>query len=860
MRRERTTGDSLPERGTDDRTATFWSMAGDDLLQALGTSTDGLSDDEAHRRLPTAAPTHVRTSDLGLLARQFGNPIILILIAATLVSAATGDLIDASIILVIVLASGLLGFWQERGASHAVTALIESVRVTVTVRRRGSPVELPVERVVPGDIVTLETGDLVPGDCLLLAGEDVMANESALTGESYPVEKTPGSVTVGTPLERRTNSLWMGTYVVRGEATAVVVHTGAATAFGHVAASLAKRPARTRFEEGISAFGKLLFRVMIVLVTLILIANLLFQRPFTDSLLFSIALAVGLTPQLLPAIVSASLSYGARQMAKAKVIVKRLNAIEDFGGLNLLCSDKTGTLTEGVVHLERAIDVAGNPSQRVMEAAYLNAVFQREYANPVDEAIVAAGPIDTRGATLIDDVAYDFQRKRLSALVRIDGRSVMVTKGAFENVLAVCTALDPGDGQRQSIADEAAIRQWYERLGAQGYRVLGVASRDDITGSTIGVADETGMTFLGMLLFLDPPKADVGETVRGLADAGLSLRIVTGDNRFAARHVAEAVGLDGCRMLIGEEVERMTDAALAAAAVSTTLFTEVEPLKKERIVHAFRTAGYAVGYLGDGINDAPALHAADVGISVDTAVSVAREAASIVLLEKDLRVLLAGVRLGRRTFANTMKYIFIVTSANFGNMFSMTIGTLFLPFLPLLAFQILLLNLLANLPGMTIAADAVDPDQLERPGVWDIGFIRRFMILFGLSSSIFDLMTFGVLRIGFDAGAELFRSGWFLESVGTQIVVVLVLRTRHPFFRSRPGTMLLVSTAAVAVISYAIPYSPLRGPLGFVSPSLLLLGIILAINIAYVIVTELEKHWFYRRHGDEQIAVPPAPA
>ena len=560
----------------------------------------------------------------------------------------------------------------------------------------------------------LNAGDVVPGDCLVLESRRLLIDEAALTGETFPVEKAPGVVPADSPIASRTNAAFMGTHVASGSGSVLLVQTGSATQFGRVSGRLAERHTATSFERGMAAFGYLLVRAMVVLVVAIFIVNLLLARPLIDSALFSLALAVGLTPQLLPAIVTISLSEGARLMARERVIVKRLDSIEDFGAMSILCTDKTGTMTAGTVVLDGAFGLDGRPSERVRRLAYLNASFQSGFSNPIDAAIVAADDLDVAGARRLDELPYDFMRKRLSVLFEEGGAARIVTKGALDNVLAVCTHAELPSGESVALAETApTIRNRYEALSGQGYRVLGVATREAGSATRMAATDEAGLMFCGFLTFLDPPKSDADATLRELAAAGISVRMITGDNRLVAAHVGAMVGLDPSAALTGAEVDRLDDTALAERAIQTAIFAEVEPLAKERIIRALRVSGQAVGYLGDGINDAPALHAADVGISVDTAVDVAKEAAAIVLLDKDLRVVLHGVLQGRRTFANTMKYVFTTTSANFGNMLSMAIAAAILPFLPLLAGQILLINFLTDFPATTIATDAVDPEALR---------------------------------------------------------------------------------------------------------------------------------------------------
>jgi len=837
----------------------YWSCPADQVLSALDTDLTGLSSAEAHSRQRgrgEKAPHHGRT-DLVLLLRQFSNPTTLILIFATLVSAVLGEVTDAAIIMAIVVASGLLSFWQEYGASRAVEALLASVQVTVEVWRDGARTFVPSGEIVPGDVVVLDTGDLIPGDSLLLESDQLLVDEAPLTGESYPVEKLPSVLPPEAPVSRRGNCLFLGTHVVRGRATAVIVQTGVATELGRIARSLERRPPATRFERGLTEFGRLLLWVMMVLVGLIFAANVLLARPLMESFLFSVALAVGLTPQLLPAIVSVSLSVGARRMARAQVIVKRLSAIEDLGGMDVLCTDKTGTLTEGEVRLAGALDLSGHASAPVLEAAYLNAFHHTGFTNPIDDAILEAGHVDVSGTRRLGEIPYDFQRKRLSVLVEQVGSCCLITKGAVEDVLRACSQARLTDGTVVPLGRvDGDIRQRFALLSNQGYRVLGVARKLLAAAAHPSPADEAEMTFLGFLTFLDPPKPGIARTLRELAALGISLRMITGDNHLAAGHTARAVGLDVGRILSGDELRTMSDDDLAHVVGDVTVFAEIDPVQKERIVRAFARAGHDVGFLGDGINDAPALHASDVGISVDTAADVARDAASVVLLEKDLDVLMDGVSLGRQTFANTLKYVFVTTSANFGNMASMAVATLLLPYLPLLPLQILLINFLTDLPGTTISTDEVDPEQVQRPGVWDIRFIRDFMVTFGLVSSAFDFLTFAVLHLGLDAGEEVFRSGWFLESVATELVVMLVLRTRRPWFRSRPSTLLLGSSLVVAVVTLIIPYAPIAAALGFTALPVTALMALAGITVGYVLATEAAKRRFYRpaRRGNSGTA------
>ncbi|MCD9197460.1 magnesium-translocating P-type ATPase [Aeromicrobium wangtongii] len=828
----------------------FWSRSADEVLTALGSSTGGLTTQQADAALEGQTSRRSEAtreaSSWHLLLRQFVSPIELILVAATVLSGILGDWTDAGIILVILVLSGVLGFVQERNAGKAMKALLASVEVTAQVLRDGERVAVAMDEVVPGDVAVLSAGDLVPGDCLVLTSRELVVDESALTGETFPVEKRPGIIPAAAAIAERANEVFLGTHVSSGTATVVVVHTGAHTEIAAVSARLRSPAPRTGFERGMTAFGLLLGRVMLVFAGVILLLNIALDRSVLDSVLFALALAVGVTPQLLPAIVSISLAQGARAMARQRVIVRRLDVIEDFGAMRILCSDKTGTMTQGRIELGAALTHDGADSATVAELAALNAGLQQGWKNPIDEAIIRAHPPGA-DAEAIDELPYDFRRKRLSVLVRRGGAAepVVVTKGALADVLAVCTEARTSTGTVP--LDEAAgqIQQTFATLSAGGFRVLGVAMRP-LRVDQLQLGDEAHMTFMGLLTFADPVKPDAAATVADLVDAGVSVRMVTGDNRLVAAHVAAAVGLDISRVWTGADIDDLDDAALAAALQGVEVFSEMNPLQKERVVHAFRATGEVVGYLGDGINDAPSLHAADVGISVDTAVPVAKQSAAIVLLDKDLGVLLHGVRQGRQTFANTMKYIFMTTSANFGNVLSMAFAAVTLPFLPLLAGQILLVNLLTDLPAATIATDRVDAEQLRRPREWNTRLIGRYMLVFGSLSTVFDLTTFVVLRVGFDADATEFRSAWFVGSVLTEVGVLFVLRTRHPFFRSRPSGWLVLASVVVAAVAVALPYSDAAGALGLERIPAGLLAVVVLITVGYLAATEVMKRFFWR--------------
>ena len=830
----------------------YWSQSADSLLAALQTSSDGLSAADASSRLSEHGPNTLggreRATALRLFLNQFKSPIVLILLFATGVSAIVRDWADALIILAIVLGSALLSFVQEYRASSATEELRAKVRVRAVALRDGQPQSIPVEEVVPGDVVLLSAGSLVPADGVLLEARDFYINQAVLTGETFPVEKRPGVVSPEAGLAERSNCVFMGTNVRSGTGHALIVQTGGGTVFGEIAGRLSLRPPETEFERGIRRFGYLLSEVMMVLVLSVFAVNVFCHRPVVDSLLFSVALAVGLTPQLLPAIISINLSKGAQSMAAHGVIVRRLESIENFGSMDVLCTDKTGTLTEGVVQLDDAFDVQGQPSEEVFRYAYLNAHFETGLANPMDEAILAHGGVEMGGVSKLDEVPYDFVRKRLTVVVMEREVRLLITKGALDNVLAVCSHLR--EGSDRVPLDEAHLARAQERYvewSGQGFRVLGVATKAVPPQPAYTRDDEHDLTFMGFLLFFDRPKPGVGKTISDLAALGVDLKIISGDNRLAVLHTAESVELELRGVVTGSELQDMGDEALWQAVERVNIFAEVDPNQKERIILALGKTGHVVGYMGDGINDAPALHAADVGLSVAGAVDVAREAADFVLLERDLAVLREGIIQGRRTFANTLKYVFITTSANFGNMFSMAGASLFLPFLPLLPKQILLTNFLTDFPAMAIANDNVDRELVDRPQRWNVKFIRNFLVTFGLVSSVFDYLTFGTLLLVLRATTDQFRTGWFLESVATELLIMLVIRTRKRFWRSRPGKYLLIGTVAVGAATLILPYTPVGGLLGFVPIPLPVLFVLGGIALAYAIASEVAKDLFYRR-------------
>jgi len=830
----------------------FWSITTSELLSKLNTTVNGLTSVEVVKRLTSYGANRLKPQQkwvtLTLLTAQFKSPIILILLVATGLSFFLRDTTDAFIILVIVLVSGMLGFWQEHSATNAVAKLLAMVQIKTKVLREGANIDVPVEDIVPGDVVILNAGDIVPGDCVLIESKDLYVDEAMLTGETFPVEKAVSVLAANTPLAQRSNTVWMGTHIVSGSATVIVTLTGKNTEFGKVSERLKLKPPETDFEHGIRRFGFFLGEVTLVLVVIIFAVNVYLHKPVLESFLFSLALAVGLTPQLLPAIISINLAHGAKRMAEKKVIVKRLASIENFGSMNVLCSDKTGTLTEGIVHVESALDVSGLPNEKVFLYSYINAFYETGFTNPIDQAILGYRKIDLTEYHKHDEIPYDFNRKRLSIAVGKGDLHLMITKGALSNILEVCSSAETNDGKIVDIASVLdQIQKHFAEFSNNGFRTLGIAYKALSSDAIITKNEEKDMTFLGFLTLFDPPKTNITDTIGSLKKLGVSLKVITGDNHLVAANLSKKMGLSDSRIITGPELRLMSDNALIKSVGQVDVFAEIEPNQKERIIIAMRKAGNVVGYIGDGINDASALHAADVGISVDSAADVAKDAADIVLLEKDLSVLIEGVKEGRMTFANTLKYVFMATSANFGNMFSMAGISLFIPFLPLLPKQILLTNMMTDIPEMTIATDSVDNEMIDYPRRWDIKAIRKFMITFGLVSSVFDYLTFGLLLLVLHVNVGQFRTGWFLESVISASIIVLVIRSRRPFFRSKPGKYLIISTLSIAAITLIFPFTPLGSIFGFIPLNLSTYLLILLIVVLYIISAEIAKSIFYKK-------------
>ena len=836
----------------------FWETPAQALLAQLQTGPGGLSEEEAERRFARYGPNSIamepRFAALRNLFRLLLDPLVTILLAASGISLILGDSVGGLIIIAMVVLSVLLNFFMEFQAQHAVDEIRKQVATTAEVVRGGRPRELPIARLVPGDIVRLNAGDLVPADARLLEVKDLQVRESALTGESLPVEKSKDDLPAGRhSIGDARNCVFMGTAVQTGIGTAVVVHTGRQTAFGEIAQGLAARPPETEFARGIRHFGAMITRVIMLLVLFVLLVNIAFRRPILESFLFSVALAVGMTPELMPMIITVTLARGARRMTRKKVLVKQLSAIEDFGSIEILCSDKTGTLTEGEIELDRHVDISGNEDESVLRWVYLNSFFQAGIRSPLDDAVLKHEHPQISKFQKLDEVPFDFYRKRLSVLVREGGGDcLLITKGEAESIFAVCRTVNLG-GMVQPFSEalQKQAEETFQKLGAAGFRVLGIAIRNIAGQETCAVDAEREMTLAGFAAFFDPPKSGIPEVLESLKRNRVRVVIMTGDNQHVTCKIAKDVGLKTDRVVTGADADAMDDAALAYQAERGAIFARVSPEQKNRVILALKARGHVVGYIGDGINDAPSLHTADVGISVTNGVEVAKDAAKIILLDKDLGVLNDGIVEGRRCFANVMKYIVMGTSSNFGNMFSMAAASLFLPFLPMLPTQILLNNFLYDVSQISIPGDKVDAALLHRPKRWQIGFIRQFMTIIGPISSLYDFLTFGVLLWTFHAAGNpsLFHTGWFVESLATQTLVVFVIRTPGNPLQSRPSSGLMVAVLAILGIAAALPYTPLAAPLRFVPLPPSLLGAIGLLAITYLLLVQAVKSWFYRRHA-----------
>lgn len=790
------------------------------------------------------------------LLSYFKSPLIVILLLAAVLSGVFGELRSAVIIILMALASVFLNFYQERKSGKEVEKLQERLSLTATVLRDGEKREIDIKTVVPGDTVLLSAGDIVPADGEVAASDDLFLNESSLTGESFPVEKIATDAGAS-PADA--NSVFAGTNVISGSGFVKIIATGRNTAYGKIAEKVQAKPEEDAFERGIRGFGFLIVRATVFIVLSVFLVNTfkplilgqtLTHGVFMESFLFAIAIAVGLTPELLPVIMSVNMAKGSTRMAKKGVLVKRLNAIPDFGSIDILCTDKTGTLTEGRIVLVKYLDVAGQSSEHVLRYAYLNSAFQTGLKNPLDQAVLAFKHLNTGESKKIDEIPYDFQRKRLSIVISAGKSRELVTKGQPEEVVKVCSHYAmSGKIHRFGENGQKLFRKVYENYSKQGFKMLAVAVREvESDREKYAVSEEKDMTLLGFIGFFDPPKATAADTLVRLGNYGVEVKIITGDNELVAEKVCRDLRLPIKGIMVGEQLASLSDEALAVKAEKVTIFARFSPAQKNRVINALRSDNKVVGYLGDGINDAPSLKAADVGISVDNAVDVARETADIILTHKSLHVLIEGIIEGRKTFGNTMKYLMMGVSSNFGNMFSLIFAAFYLPFLPMRPIQVLFNNTLYDISQITIPSDQVDPEYLKKPKHWNMQFIKKFMVVFGSISSVFDLLTFFLLYGIFHLSPGAFQTGWFIESLATQTFVIYIIRTKRFFLRSRPSYYLLATTLSAVTVGVVLTFSPWGGYFAFQALPARILLLIAGLVVVYLVIVEAAKHWFYKHH------------
>lgn len=831
----------------------------DGLFQLLKTSQNGLFADQAQQLLEEVGynepvrrrKTPIVTQFLG----KFLNPLVIVLLVIAGSSLFFGSQMSALLVLVMAVMSVLLSFVQEYKAGREAEKLSEMVKATATVYRDGRVREIKMRDIVPGDVVDLFAGDMIPADLRLISCKDLFINQSSLTGESFPIEKQPQPLAVPPKtISEMSNIAFMGSSVVSGTGLGIVVGTGVNTRFGELAKRLTTLRVETSFDKGIQGFTWLMINTMLIMVVFIFGVNAFLRHDaIADALLFSLAVAIGLTPEMLPMIVTINLSKGAIAMSKKQVIVKRLNAIQDLGAMDVICTDKTGTLTRDHIVLEKHCDVAGNEDKQVLLYGHINSYYQTGLKNILDKAILKHEKMSTKEYRKIDEIPFDFERRLMSVVVEINRQPVLISKGAPEEVFKRCTKYEL-QGQINDIQEDVLeeLKNEYNKLSSEGFRVLAVAykSIEDTSRVVFSRDDEQGLILRGYLAFLDPPKPSARRAVYVLKSLGVDFKVLTGDNELVTKYICSKVGLDVTGMLTGADIESLSNEELREVVRTTNVFARLSPIQKERIVQALHDNKHVVGFLGDGINDSPALKAADVGISVDNAVDIAKESADIILLKKSLMVLEDGVLEGRRTFGNIVKYIKMGSSSNFGNMLSMTGASLFLPFLPMLPIQILFNTFLYDTSQIALPSDAVDKEYLTQPRPWDVGSIKRFMLVFGPISSLFDFITFGVLLFLFQAQQPLFNTGWFIQSLCTQSLVIYVLRTNKiPFIESSPSKFLMFSSWAVIGIGLLAVLTPISKHFGFVPPPWAYFSVLINIVVVYLFLVQLVKQWFIKKYG-----------
>ena len=828
----------------------FWQFDSNYWFKKLDSSAGGLSQKSATQILKQNDDVRKGKSyfqkDVLLFIGQFKSPLMLLLIGAVILSVFLGDTSDVFIILFIVLSTGLLSFFQERNAGRVVEKLQSMVALKSTVLRDEKPQEIISSQIVPGDVLLIKAGSMIPADCLLIESNELHVNEASLTGESYPVRKDTGILGEQTELSKRTNCLWEGTNTVSGTAKALVISTGNNTIFGSIVQS-ASASVETTFEKGIKDFGFFLMKITLVLAVFILIVNLLNHKSVIESALFALALAVGMAPELLPAIATIAMSAGAKRMLAKKVIVKKLSSIQNLGEVNLLCTDKTGTITEGAINVHGVVDSTGKENEYIKTLAYWNANFETGYANPIDEALKKLNIATSALPIKVGEIPYDFIRKRLSIAVDTGKEKMLISKGAYTQINGICTSIRMADGSIEALSKQQdQIDKQFEQYGIDGLRAIAICYKS-ISQNSITKEDETAMIFAGFILLQDPVKAGIIDTINELKKLQVNLKIITGDNKNVAKSIGISIGIENPVVMTGKELFNISQMALEQQVKNTHIFAEIEPQQKGRIIAALRK-NFTVAYMGDGINDVSAINVADIGISVENAVDVAREAADFVLMEKNLSVLVDGIKEGRKTFANTLKYIFINTGSTFGNMFSVAIASLVLPFLPMLPKQILLTNFITDFPYLTIAADNVDEEQLDKPGKWDLKFIRNYMVIFGIHSSVFDVITFLTLLYVLKVKESAFQTGWFIESILTELFILFIIRTHKNFFKSRPGKYLFLLSIFGLIITISLPYMPFSNEVGLVPLPFFQLGAMFSIVAAYIITADILKVWFFKKY------------
>jgi Mg2+-importing ATPase len=822
------------------------------VFAELETSKNGLSETEVVRRRGRDGLNVISDKkETGIVLEflsHFNDPLVIILLVAAGVSASFGEIKNFVIIFIMVIVSVILDFVEEHSANNAAKKLKETVNTTATVVRNGVKIDIHASHVCKGDIIFLSSGDLVPADARIIEADDFFVNQSSLTGESFPHEKH-AMIPKGGDVSENENIVFLGSSVESGTALAVVFQIGKETEYGEIAEKLLSRDEKSDFELGITKFGFFIMRVILALVLVIFLGNALIHKDILQSFIFAIAIAVGITPELLPVVMSVTMARGAKKMAKVGVIVKKLSAIPNFGSMDILCTDKTGTLTEDNIELVLYTDIFGAHDEKVLLYTYLNSTHQTGVRNPLDKAVLAYKELDIHTYTKAEEIPFDFVRKMMSIAVDGPEGRLLITKGAPEAVIKKCSQYIK-NGQVHSLAQQSkdAAFAYYESLSREGYRVLALAIKTDLQEQErYSTEDEQNLTLVGFVSFLDPAKKDAGEVLEILHEYGVEVKVITGDNELVAQKICNDIGMHVKGVLLGKDIHTLTDDALAVRAEQTTIFARFSPDEKNRIIIALRSRGHVVGYLGDGVNDAPSLKAADIGISVENAVDVAKETADIILTKKHLRPLVDGIIEGRKAFGNTMKYIMMALSSNFGNMFSVLGAILFLPFLPMLPIQILLNNFIYDISQIAISTDSIDKDWILRPRKWNLDSVKKFMYIFGPVSSIFDFGTFFILFVVFGLSASAFQTGWFMESLATQALVIHVVRTRHfPILKSRASTLLTIMTLSAVVVAWVIPFTPLGAVFNFSPLPMNVMLAIAGLVVTYLGIVEVTKRVFYK--------------